>query len=178
MRRLRAASFRLGDEVRKRHRLAELLYPARRCGRDDHRSDPPHDPHGSALPPVRWSSGTRVRRRPPPHRAALLHERRFADLLSGAVALALAEGPRGGEGDAIPLCKLDEAGVVFRVDRDPIPSLLCGVLGLRLTGIEDRAGRAGDEWRAGELVQEPLEPGLEGRRLTAAPRPDPTAALS
>src|SRR5260370_34544770 len=170
MRRMRAASFCLGDEVRKRHRLAELFYPARGRGRDDDRSDPLHGPHRSALPPVRWSPRTRVRRRPPPHRAALLHERRFADLLFSAVALALADGPRGGEGDAIPLCKLDEAGVVLPVDRDPIPGLLFGALGLRLAGIEDRAGRAGDEWRTGELIQKPLETVLEGGGLTEGAR--------
>jgi len=42
-------------------------------------------PHRSALPPLRRSPGTRVRRRPPSDRVALLHQRRLADLLSGVL---------------------------------------------------------------------------------------------
>ncbi|CAA9503310.1 MAG: Peptide-methionine (R)-S-oxide reductase MsrB, partial [uncultured Sphingomonas sp.] len=78
--RLRPPGLQVAGQVRERHRLAELhradprgrAHPSRR-----HRFS---RPHRSALPPLRWSPGSRVRRRPPADRQALLHERRGNDL--------------------------------------------------------------------------------------------------
>ena len=65
-------------EVRQRHRLAELLRPARQRHRHDQDRSLVHGTHRGALPPLRRPSGPRVRRRAEADRAALLHERRGA----------------------------------------------------------------------------------------------------
>ena len=76
LRRLRPRSVLLDDEVRQRHRLAELLGAARQRGRHDARHSLGMVAHGGALPPLRRPSRPRVRRRPEADRPALLHERR------------------------------------------------------------------------------------------------------
>ena len=49
------------DQVRQRHRLAELLGAAGQCGRQPHRQLVGHDPHGGDLPSMRRPSGPRFR---------------------------------------------------------------------------------------------------------------------
>ena len=67
----------LGDQVRKRHGLAELLEAAGRRGQD--RSGYQlHGAHGGPLRAMRRASGPCLRRRPSAHGPALLHERRGA----------------------------------------------------------------------------------------------------
>ena len=69
-------SFPRAHEVRLRNRVAELLEadPARRRGGPP-RPDARDEPHGGRVQPLRRTPRARVRRRPPPHRPALLHER-------------------------------------------------------------------------------------------------------
>ena len=77
LRRLRPAALLLGDQVRQRHRLAELLPAAAERGRHARRQQPVHAPHRSALRQLRRPSRPRLQRRPAPDRPALLHERRW-----------------------------------------------------------------------------------------------------
>ncbi len=67
-----------GDEVRQRHRLAELLATPAQCGDHPCRQFAGDAPHRSAVSPLRRASRPCLRRRPPAHRQALLHERRGA----------------------------------------------------------------------------------------------------
>src|SRR3569623_10520 len=78
----RSVLFRL--LVRLRHRLAELLDAAARCGRPVARLLARHGARRSALPSLRRPPGPRLRRRPAAHRPALLHERRGPEFRSRA----------------------------------------------------------------------------------------------
>src|SRR5262245_22170113 len=80
MRRLRATALRRGDQVRKRHRVAQLLAFARSRRRDEDRSELVDGPDRSALREVRWPPRSRVRRWSGTDRAAILYERRRAEL--------------------------------------------------------------------------------------------------
>ena len=68
LRRLRAAAVQLGDQVRKRHRLAELLAAAAARGRHPRRPQPDDGAHRSAVRALRrasWAtSSTTARSRP------------------------------------------------------------------------------------------------------------------
>src|SRR5215208_88716 len=75
LRRLRPGPLRLGDEVRLRHRLAELLPAARGQGRDLGGQHLLHAPHRGALRELRRPSRPRLRGRAEADRPALLHER-------------------------------------------------------------------------------------------------------
>ena len=66
LRRMRATAVREQDQVRVRHRMAELLYAARRRGRDDGRSQPLDGAHRGALCALRLASGPRLSRMAPP----------------------------------------------------------------------------------------------------------------
>ena len=85
LRGLRAAAVREQDQVRQRHRLAELQYSGRRRDRDDGRPQLWHDAHRSALRALRLASWPRVSRRPAANRPALLHQRRGDKLHAGRV---------------------------------------------------------------------------------------------
>ena len=95
LRRLRAAAVLIEDQVRQRHRLAELLGAARRT-RSTRRTTRTlrHGAHRSALPPMRRPSRPCVRRRPEADRPALLHERRRAEVRARRVRLELSGGTR------------------------------------------------------------------------------------
>ena len=80
LRRVRPAAVRRRPEVRKRHRMAELLRADRRRDRRNDRSQPFHDQDGSALQQLRRASRPRVPGRAAADRAALLHQRRRADV--------------------------------------------------------------------------------------------------
>ena len=100
LRRLRPAPVREQDEVRQRHRLAELQHAGRRSGRDVGRPELGHDPHRGALRPMRLASRPRVSRRPSADRPALLHQRRGDQLYAGGRMKRLrASGDRRGSGD-------------------------------------------------------------------------------
>ena len=77
---LRRQAVRLGHQVRRRLRLAQLL--AGGAGRDqgDPRRQPRHGPHRDGVRAMRRPPGPRVPRRPRPNRPALLHELRLAGL--------------------------------------------------------------------------------------------------
>ncbi len=77
------ALFAFEHQVRKRHRLAELLPAAAGCDRHQDRPQLLHGAHGSALPPLPRPSRSCVRRRPAADRPALLHERRGAEIRAG-----------------------------------------------------------------------------------------------
>ena len=77
---LRAAAVQLGDQVRKRHRLAELLEAASARGRHAARSQPDDGADRSAVRAMRRTSRPRLRRRAQADRPALLHERARAEL--------------------------------------------------------------------------------------------------
>ena len=83
LRRLRPAAVLLRDQVRLRHRLAELLCPDRRRGEGQAGLDLRHGQGRGALPPLRRPSRPCVQRRPEAHRAPLLHERRVAEIRRG-----------------------------------------------------------------------------------------------
>src|SRR5258705_7722951 len=70
--RLRLACVRLGHEIRKRHRLAELLSTASQRSRNVRGPFAPDAADRSALPPLRRSSWSPIRRRTAPRRPALL----------------------------------------------------------------------------------------------------------
>ena len=80
LRRLRAAAVQLGDQVRERHRLAELLAAAAACRRRAHRPQPADGAHRSAVRALRRASRPRLRRRAQADRPALLHERAGAEV--------------------------------------------------------------------------------------------------
>src|SRR5882724_4506517 len=80
---LRPAAVLVRDEIRKRHRLAELLQAAGECGRDVDRPLAADGAHRGALPPLRRSPGPCVRGWAEADRPALLHERRLAHVSSG-----------------------------------------------------------------------------------------------
>src|SRR5215216_7916671 len=78
---LRGAALQLGDQVRFRYGLAELLGAGRRAERRDRgRPQSLHAPHGGALRRVRGASGPRLRRWARTDRQALLHKLRRAPL--------------------------------------------------------------------------------------------------
>src|SRR5690606_7348993 len=99
LRRLRAGPVLVRDQIRQPHRLAQLLGPA--GGRGRHGAGPfgGNAADRGALQPLRRASGPCLRRRPPPDRVALLHERRGDDLPAdrrlSRPGLATAS-PRGG----------------------------------------------------------------------------------
>ena len=72
---VRPDALRRRPQVRKRHRLAELLRAARGIHRHHHRSRLRHDAHGSALQPLRRPSRSRLRGRPAADGTAVLHQR-------------------------------------------------------------------------------------------------------
>ena len=74
---LRHGPLQLGNKIRIRHRLAQLLaaHRPRECGRI-HRLNPGHGPHRRLMPPLRRAPGPRLQRRPAPHRPPLLPELR------------------------------------------------------------------------------------------------------
>src|SRR6202000_3445374 len=78
---LRHGTVRQQDQVRFRHRLAELLATHLE---EDRRRDPRHHlhdgPHSRVLRTLRRPSGPRLRRRPEADRAALLHELGIAEI--------------------------------------------------------------------------------------------------
>ena len=74
LRGLRAAAVREQDQVRKRHRLAELQYAGRRRGRDDDRPQLRHDAHRSALLALRIASRPRISGWSAANGPALLHQ--------------------------------------------------------------------------------------------------------
>ena len=75
LRRLRPAAVLLRDQIRERHRLAELLPAARKRRRQDRGPHLRHAAHRSALPPLRRPSRPCLRRRTEADRPALLHRR-------------------------------------------------------------------------------------------------------
>ena len=75
--------FCIRDQIRKRHRLAELLPAAAQRGRHLERPLAADRAHRGALPALRRPSRPRVRGRPAADRAALLHQRRRADVRAG-----------------------------------------------------------------------------------------------
>ena len=75
LRRLRPGAVQLRHQVRLRHRVAQLLGPGRRRqGRDAARQQPVDAAHRGRLCALRRPPGARLRRRPEPDRAALLHQ--------------------------------------------------------------------------------------------------------
>ena len=83
----------LGHEVRLRHGLAELLRAGRRRGGGDRgRPQLLHEAHRGPLQPCGGHLGPRLRRRPEPHRPALLHQL----LLAGLRRHRRADGSRRG----------------------------------------------------------------------------------
>ena len=89
LRRLRPAAVLLEDEIRKRHRLAELLGAACQCRGRNRGPLVRHDPHGGLVPPLRRPSRPRLQRWAEADRAALLHERRGAEIHAGAGGIEL-----------------------------------------------------------------------------------------
>ena len=83
LRRLRAAAVQVEEEVRERHRLAELQRSGAGFDRDHDRSKLRHGPHRGALQPLRQPSRPRVRGRPAADASALLHQRRGDELPAG-----------------------------------------------------------------------------------------------
>ena len=83
LRRLRPGAVRLEEEVRERHRLAELQRSGRRSGRDHDRPQLRHGPHRGALQPLRQPSRPRLRGRPAADPSALLHQRRGDEFQAG-----------------------------------------------------------------------------------------------
>jgi len=99
LRGLRAPAVPLADEIRQRHRLAELLRDAAGRVRDAPRLPPVHAAHRIPLRPLRRAPRPRLRRRTGPDRQALLQQRRGTDLRAGRrrrhrVAAPAAEGAR------------------------------------------------------------------------------------
>ncbi len=85
LRRLWAGVVRIEEEVRERHRLAELQRSGRGRGRDHVRPQLRHGPHRGALQPLRQPSRPRVRGRPAADASALLHQRRCHELQAGVM---------------------------------------------------------------------------------------------
>src|SRR4029078_5608805 len=83
---VRSDALRCGPQVRKRHRLAELLRSARGRHRHAHRSRLRHDAHGSALQPLRRPSRSRLRGRPAADGIAGLYQRHRAEFRTADVA--------------------------------------------------------------------------------------------
>ena len=84
LRRLRAAAVRVEEEIRERHRLAELQRSGRGRGRDHGRPHLRNAAHRGALQPLRQPSRPRVSGRPAADRPALLHQRRGDELQAGS----------------------------------------------------------------------------------------------
>ena len=83
LRRLRPAAVLLGDEIRERHRLAELLSAAGKRRRQDRGPHLRDAADRNSLPPLRRPSRPRLRRRAEADRPALLHGRLCAGVSSG-----------------------------------------------------------------------------------------------
>src|SRR4051794_29725031 len=81
---MRAAAVQLRNQVRERHRLAELLEAAARRHRHPVRSQSDDGTHGSPVRALRRAPRPCLRRRAEADRASLLHERTGAELPSGA----------------------------------------------------------------------------------------------
>src|SRR5215472_7037203 len=73
------------------------------------------------------------------------------------------ERPRRRKRDAVALAQLDERITVLAVEDDSFLRLFLLALSLRLAGIENWTGRAGDERCPSQTIEEPLEPRLESR---------------
>src|SRR5262245_46390669 len=80
MRRMRARSLCLDDEVRQRHGLAEFLAAAGWGGRDLRGPHVADGPDRSPLRRLRGASRARIRRWPAADRIAILYQRTCADL--------------------------------------------------------------------------------------------------
>ena len=80
LRGVRAGALLVGHEVRQPDRVAVLLRAARQRGGHHVGPELLHGAHRGALPALRRPPGPRLRRRPAAHRAALLHERRRAQV--------------------------------------------------------------------------------------------------
>ena len=78
--------FSSSDQVRQRHRLAELLPALAEVGGHENRPQPAHGTDRSALPAMRRASRPCVRRRPEADRPALLHERARLEVPTGLIA--------------------------------------------------------------------------------------------
>ena len=89
--------FESRDEVRQRHRLAELLRPHPGRGRRPARLEAHRAAHRVSLRPLRWPSGPRVRRRSEAYRPALLQQRCRAEIHSGVIGVT-----RGAPAPAAP----------------------------------------------------------------------------
>src|SRR5690242_982139 len=85
MRGLRPAAVLVRHEIRKRHRLAELLAAVGERGRDIDGQFLLHDADRGALPPLWRPSRARVRRRSEADWPALLHEWRRDEIRAGGV---------------------------------------------------------------------------------------------
>ena len=83
LRRLRAAFVREQDQVRERHRLAELQYAGRGSVETTVDRSFWHDPHRSALRALRLASRPRLPGRAAADRLALLHQRSGDEFHSG-----------------------------------------------------------------------------------------------
>ncbi len=83
-----------------------------------------------------------------------------------------ADGPCGGEGNALALSQRDERVVMLAVDHDPLAGLLFSSFRLGLAWVEDRAWRVRNARRMGELIQKPLESALEARYVIERTRID------
>ena len=86
LRRLRAAALPVADEIRQRHRLAELLPIHRRPSRDVGRPQAHPSAHRVSLRTLRRASRSRVRRRSQAHGPSLLQQRRRAEVHSRLTA--------------------------------------------------------------------------------------------
>src|SRR5271166_889429 len=80
---MRATAVRVKQEIRERHRLAELQRSASLLGRDFERRNLRNGPHRSALQPLRQSSGPCVRGRAAADASALLHQWRRHEFQRG-----------------------------------------------------------------------------------------------
>src|SRR5689334_23159549 len=87
--RLRSSPVLLGYEIRERDRLAELLSSVAARHRDQLRQEFFRGPHRSALPALRRTSRTRIRRRAETDRLALLHGRRRFEVHASLRIIAL-----------------------------------------------------------------------------------------
>src|SRR4051812_4999327 len=100
MRRLRSRAVLVRNQIRQPYRVAEFLSSVGECDRHRDRLCPAAAAHRGALPPLRRTSGARVRRWAASHRAALLHQRRGLDVrrrrggLSGSSRSAATRHPR------------------------------------------------------------------------------------
>src|SRR3954454_15575328 len=94
LRRVRAALVQLGDEVRKRHRLAELLEGAAGRDRNPHRPKPGDRAHRGLVRALWRAPRPCLRRRAEAHRPALVHEWARAELPRRLIKATMRSLPR------------------------------------------------------------------------------------